>query len=404
MRLLEVGDDMKKKSVLLIFMVQAFIFNLTNVITPNYLNSLGLEKYYFGYFAAFWSFGMLISSPIWGSLGDLYGRKKFAILGLVIYGLAQLVFFYSENIPLLAISRVVSGIGVGAPVTLLLSHMIGSIHRHEAAKYLSLRMGFLTLGATISYKISGYLGLTYGKELFLLQSLSTIVLIAMIIFFIKEKKEKYCVLPKQFNMFSSIKHLKMLNKNNLVFLFSITLTTMTFTNIDKFTDLFVIDNGYNSLELGNIKMLFGLVTIAINIVFLPKFKKYLGNIYILQSIQIFMAIIALVVFSDSRLILMLYTVFLGYVVLRAIFTTSEQLFLANKVSRKDMGLFMGLRQSFTCLGMVVGPIVGGHIYQTEPKNIFIFSVVCLLLSSFLLSYIQQESNEKIQKKYAKLTT
>lgn len=395
---------MKKKNIMIIFAVQAFIFNLTNVITPGYLNSLGLEKFYFGYFAALWSLGMLISSPFWGKLGDLYGRKKFAIVGLCIYAVSQLVFYYSSNIPLLAVMRVVSGIGVGAPVTLLLSYMIGSIRRHEAAKFLALRMGFLTLGSTISYRISGYLGLTYSKELFFVQSGLTILLIGLIIILIKEKKEKLCILPKQFNMFSSIKHLKLLNKNNLVFLFSITLTTMTFTNIDKFIDLYVIDSGYNSLDLGILKMIFGIVTILVSFVFLPRIKKYLGNVYILQSIQIFMAIIALVVFSDSRLITMLYTLFLLYVVLRAIFTTSEQLFLANKVSRKDMGLFMGLRQSFTCLGMVVGPIIGGHIYQTEPRNLFVFSVICLLLSSTLLSYIQHESSEQIKQNYAKVSS
>ena len=42
---------MNKKMLLLIFLLQAFIFNLTNVITPRYLDSLLLEKYMFGYFA-----------------------------------------------------------------------------------------------------------------------------------------------------------------------------------------------------------------------------------------------------------------------------------------------------------------------------------------------------------------
>lgn len=392
---------MNKNKILVVFMLQAFIFNLTNVITPGYLNTLGVEKYYFGYFAAFWSLGMLISSPVWGKLGDLYGRKKFAILGLVIYGLSQLVFFYSSNIIVLSIMRIISGIGVGAPVTLLLSHMIGSVRRIETAKYLALRMGFLTVGSTLAYIVSGYLGLIYQKELFLMQSYLTILLIIAIIILIKEKKEPYCVLPKQFNMFSSIKHLKMLNKDNLIFLVSITLTTMTFVNIDKFIDLYVIDSGYDSLTLGNLKMLFGILTIIVNFVLLPKMKKYLGSIYILQIIQIFMAIIALVVFSDSRLIMMLYTLFLFYIVLRAVFTTSEQLFLASKVSRKDMGLFMGLRQSFTCLGMVVGPIVGGHIYQVEPRNLFVFSVICLLLSSSFLAYIQNDIRDIKQKEYVK---
>ena len=108
----------------------------------------------------------------------------------------------------------------------------------------------------------------------------------------------------------------------------------------------------------------------------------------MQSFQIVMAIIILIVFNDSRIILMLYTLFMLFVILKSIYTTSEQLYLSKKVSRKDMGLFMGIRQSFACLGMVIGPIIGGHIYQSGSGNLFVFCVICLLLSSIILSYIQ----------------
>ena len=84
---------------------------------------------------------------------------------------------------------------------------------------------------------------------------------------------------------------------------------------------------------------------------------------------------------------MLYTIFLAFVVLKAIFVTSEQFYLSRQVPKEELGLFMGLRQSFVCLGMILGPILGGYIYASAPIYLFIFSVICLLSSSLILAYI-----------------
>lgn len=378
---------MNKKILYMIFMLQAFIFNLTNVITPRYLDSLHLEKYMFGYFLALWSLGMLLSSPIWGELGDRFGRKKFVILGIIIYGLAQLGFYFTSNLYILIVLRVVSGIGVGAPVTLLLSYMVSNSNKGNRTKNLSMRMAFITVGSTISYKVSGILGLQFTRELFLVQSVLSILFILLVLFGIKEKKDPHCAYPKQFHLFNSLKHVKQLDRTFLMYLFSITLTTMTFINIDKFIDVYVIDSNYSSSTLGNVKMVIGIVFIVSNFILIPKLKEYLGKVYILQMIQIFMAVIVLTVFMYSNILLMLYTVFLGFVVLKAVFVTSEQFYLSKQVKKEELGLFMGLRQSFVCLGMILGPILGGYIYASAPIYLFIFSVICLLISSLILAYI-----------------
>ncbi len=378
---------MNRKILYIIFMFQAFIFNLTNVITPRYLDSLHLEKYMFGYFLALWSLGMLLSSPIWGELGDRFGRKKFVVLGILIYGISQLGFYYSSNIYLLVLLRVTSGIGVGAPVTLLLSYMVSNSNKGNRTRNLSMRMAFITIGSTVSYKVSGILGLHFTRELFLGQSVLSIFFILLVIFGMKEKKDPHCAYPKQFNIFNSLKHFRKLDRTFLMYLFSITLTTMTFTNIDKFIDVYVIDSTHSSSILGNIKMVIGIVFIVTNFVLIPRIKEYLGKVYLLQMIQVFMAVIVLTVFMYSNIIIMLYTVFLGFVVLKAIFVTSEQFYLSKQVPKEELGLFMGLRQSFVCLGMILGPVIGGHIYTSAPIYLFIFSVICLLSSSLILGYI-----------------
>jgi len=375
-------------------MLQAFVFNLSNVITPAYLSDLGLEKYYFGYFFALWSFGMLVSSPIWGTLGDLYGKKRFVIIGLLIYGFSQAVFYYSDSISILIFFRVLSGVGVGAPVTLLFSYLISTSKKVEIG--LAKRMAFLTIGATLSYKVAGELSTHMQNELFLMQSLLTSVLILMVVIIVKNDDSPHCVLPKQYNLFNSLKEFRLLNIRNTMFLFSITLTTMTFVTIDRFIDLYVIDQGLSPLELGNLKTIFGIVTIMANFYIIPKLRTFLGNVYILQTTELLMAIIVLVTFQDNQLIILLYTIFLGYVVLRAIFTVSEQLYLSNQVEKSDLGRFMGLRQSFTCLGMLLGPIIGGHIYTENPINLFVFCVVSLLLSSIILSVIKSPESFRIK--------
>jgi len=392
------GKIMNRKLMLFLFLIQAIIFNITNVITPTYLSNLGLEKYHFGYFTALWSLGLLIGGPVWGTLGDLYGRKKFVVIGLLVYGVSQFVFFYTNNLYILIIFRMISGFGVGAPVTLLMSHLIAIVPKEKTAKYLGWRIGLLTFGTAVSYQISGLLGLKYTSELFLLQSILTIGFIILIFLIVKEEHHPHCLLPKQLNMFSSIKYLNLLNFQNTLFLVSITLTTMTFINVDKFLDVFVIDSGYNSLFLGNIKMIFGFVTIISSILIIPRIKKYLGNIYILQTLLVIMSIIVLITFSDKNVIVMLYTIFLLYIVGKSIYTTSEQVFLTNKVQKEDLGLFIGLRQSFTCLGMILGPIIGGHIYQSNKLNLFVFSVIFLLTSSVILSIVQSisEGNLKVE--------
>lgn len=390
---------MRKNMLLFIFIFQAFIFNLTNVITPQYLIDLNLSKYVFGYFAALWSFGMLISSPIWGNLGDRYKRNHLIVIGLIIYALSQLVFYYSTSIPVLAVFRVVSGIGIGAPVTLLLTYLISITPVQDRAKYLSIRMGLITLGGTLSYKVSGYLGLYFTREIFLLQALLTIAFVILVSFTVKDNSKKQLKTQRSLNIFNGFKNAKSIGIPMIIFLSSITLTSITFINIDKFIDIYVIDNGFNSIVLGNVKTVFGIITIVTNFFIIPKIKKHISNVTIMQSMQTIMSIIVLIVFLNNQLILMLYTVFLMFIVIKAIFSTSEQLFITENIPETDMGRVMGFRQSFTCLGMIIGPIIGGYLYQNNPINVFIFSVICLLSASVLLSYlkifsVQKSSTEK----------
>ena len=380
---------MKRRMLYVIFMLQAFIFNLSNVITPRFLNELELPKYMFGYYSAIWSLGMLISSPLWGRIATRYGKKRFVLLGATIYGLSQLGFYFIKNIYILGLLRFTSGIGVGAIVTLLLSYLVLDTDSKERANAISKRMAFITVGTTVSYVVSGYIGLNLTEDLFLYQSVLSIGFIILIVLFVRRDTERACAFPNQHHTIKdSVRFLKKMDKTVLVFLLSITLSSMCFVNVDKFLDLYIVDQGYQVSVIGNVKMVFGIVLVITNLVFIPSLKKYIGNAFILQTISVMMGIIVLVTFMEDDLLVMLYSVFLGFIVLKGIYICSEQLYLSKVVSKDQLSIFFGIRQSFTCLGMILGPVIGGHIYAQNPINLFYFNVVCLLFSSLIISYMK----------------
>jgi len=54
---------------------------------------------------------MLVSQPLAGKLGDLYGNRKMFLLGLVLFLLASIVCIYAQNLAMLIIGRAIQAIG-----------------------------------------------------------------------------------------------------------------------------------------------------------------------------------------------------------------------------------------------------------------------------------------------------
>ncbi len=55
-----------------------------------------------------------VSIPVFGKLSDLYGRRRFLILGTIIFMVGSILSGTSQNIDELIVSRAIQGIGSGA--------------------------------------------------------------------------------------------------------------------------------------------------------------------------------------------------------------------------------------------------------------------------------------------------
>ncbi len=388
-----------KKTVFLIvgfFLLQGIIHNLGHPVTPKFVEGLGIPNIMFGVFFASMSFGLMIGGPIWGILSDHGNKKKYIIIGLLIYSLGQFLFGYSHYASLMVIVRFISGLGVVSASTLMTSHVIEISDPRDRAKHLAYLGAAFTVGASLGYYIGGFiatnqvistfLGTTDLRRIFLIQAIANTIYVGIIYLTFKEEKNDTISLQKP-SILAGLKQISKIEPSLLIFLISLTFMTIGSTNLSKYIDVYFNELGYNPEQLGTFVMATGFVSLLTSIFLVPIFAKSKKLLTTIAFIQISSALIIFYSFRASQFLLVMYTVFMVYVIFKTVYLPLEQNFISKHAKDGKYGSVMGLRQSFVSIGMVVGPLLGGFLYQQKPILLFDFSCIVFLIGAFLLVFV-----------------
>lgn len=378
-----------KKAVILVlifYFIQGFVHNLGHPVTPSFVNALGIEARMFGFFFSFMSLGLMVGAPLWGVLGDARQKKAFIVIGLLLYSLGQWLFGASSNPWLMTSFRFLSGFGVSASVTLLLAHLISIVPKESRTKYLSLSAALLALGSTFGYQVGGILGGYFLREVFYIQAILNVVYVLIILVFLKEAQ---ATRTQTTHFFHQVKMATKLSPTLLMFLVGLTLATMSMTIVTKYLDVYIIDSGYTTRQLGTFVMVTGLVGLFTNFVIVPYLSRFRKELFIMKHLQWLSALLIFIVFRGNNLMIMLYSFYMLYVVLRSVFQPFEQNYISLNADERTYSSVMGVRQMFFSIGMVLGPLVAGFVYEQTPRLVFDFSVVIFLLAFVLITLSQR---------------
>lgn len=114
-------------------------------------------------------FGMLIGAPLFGLLGDRYGRRPVIALGCLLFGTTTLAVIFTHNIGEIAWLRVLTGIGMGGVMPNVIALSSESSPKRLRARLTILMFMGITLGATLPGVIAAWLVPAYGwKTIFLI--------------------------------------------------------------------------------------------------------------------------------------------------------------------------------------------------------------------------------------------
>lgn len=372
----------------IILMVLIFLYyigvNLGHPVTPKYIESLQITERAFGYFYSAMSLGLVFGSIVFGILSDKYGKKVFIVIGAVGYALGQYVFAnYNSNLLVMIIARFFSGVCAGAPNSLLIIYVINSFSKEKRVLMLTIFNALNILGTSVAYKISGNLNveLLNINQIFWMQIIYMVAYSMLFLTLVKEVNVK----ANKTNFFKSLKSIGKLPKLIYPLLIFVFLYTFASTNISKYLDVLITNEGHDPKALGDFVFITGLVGIVTNLLLLPIIKKF-NKINLLLIFQVISVIVIFIVFSaDSKyLLILLYTAYMPYVICKTMILPIEQNEISEFSKGENDGTILGIRQSFISLANVIGPLLGGFIFEINNRMLFYTSGIITCISILVL--------------------
>jgi len=383
------GDSHALFTIFLIVFIDIFGFSLILPLLPFVAERFGASPLKIGLLGASYSFFQLLASPVLGFLSDRYGRKKILILSQLGSAAGFLLLGFAHSLPLIFLSRVVDGI-TGGNISVAQAYIADITTKKNRAKGMGIIGAAFGLGFLFGPAIGGLLsqdGFAIPALIAVFVSLFSTLTTTL---FLKEtvKKKSRSFLGHFLSPLPLTSFFKSLSFSG----FGLFLLIFLFLNIGQATLQAIFPLwaesrfGFGPREMGWFFTYIGLWAILIQLIIMPRLVAKIGEKTSLK-IGIFLWALGflLVPFAFYPSLLWL---FMPLISLGSGLANPTLQAIASKQAREDVqGESLGVMQSAGSLGRIIGPVMGGFIFQTFGKNIpFFVGFFFFILSLVLLSH------------------
>jgi multidrug resistance protein len=342
------------------------------IITPFlslYADDMGASGIWLG--AIFTGYGLAstIVNPIAGRLSDRGGRKRFIMIGLFIYALSSLGYIYAVNAPQLALVRLVQG-GAGGMIFPVALAWVGDIcEEGEEGKWMGYATAAFFSGFGFGPLMGGVLMEHYGMDLaFAIMGGLNMLACLLITFLLPE------VGQRKITASESLSLREMATSGMIRGIFSFRLTqAMGRGAFMVFLPIFAV------MEIGLTPTLVG-VLISVHVFGMSLLAPFAGNIadrYNRKTLVVFSSVMYLI---SLGLIPLAHSFWYlcGLCILQGIAgslsMTSSQALVVEEGRKFGMGSTMAMPMVAMGIGMVIGPLASGGLYDffasTDPVFYF----------------------------------
>jgi EmrB/QacA subfamily drug resistance transporter len=98
-----------------------------------------------------------VTTPLYGKLGDLYGRKRFLVIAIVIFLAGSALSGLAHSMDQLIAFRAVQGLGAGGLMTGVIAAIGDLVSPRERGQYMGYTMAVMTLAMVAGPLIGGYI-------------------------------------------------------------------------------------------------------------------------------------------------------------------------------------------------------------------------------------------------------
>lgn len=389
-----------KKAALILIFFTVFIdlvgFGLIIPALPTYAQRLHAGEFTVGMLIASYSLMQFFFTPIWGRLSDKLGRRPMLLFSLAASAVGYLIWGLTDSLWMLFLSRLVAGFG-NANIAVAQAYIADVTSLENRAKGMGLvgaafGLGFV-IGPAIGCGLSA-MGMSLGALGFVAFGFSLLDLILTAFLLPEPEKrsnagnERFGISPKFF--FDVLTNAKL--KVSLAIFF---ISTFAFANMEA-TLILLTNKIFKFNDVQNMLMFLyiGILMVFVQGGLIHRLNKKYGE---KKLIIIGTALIALGLLATpiSQNPVVLYAALAVLALGSGINTPANQSILSKLAPSDTAGGVLGVGQSLSTLGRILGPIVGCYVFEKlgaqSPYMIGAATMVIAFVLGFMLPEPGQEA-------------
>lgn len=392
------SSDQRKKIIVL--MINMFIaigsFGIIIPILPAYLQSIGqggtAAGLMMGIFAAF----QFIFSPLAGKWSDMYGRKKMITYGLIGLTIASFIFYISDSVLTLYISRAVGGIGAALLVPAIFAYVADITTFEQRAKGNSYVSAAMSLGIVVGPGIGGFLAEFGIKFPLLVSALVSLVAVIFSITILKESKVETEMNGAIANDNESMLK-KIARSSKMPYFIPLVITFVMSFGLIAFESVIglYLDHEFQSTakDIAVMVTATGIVSVIAQLFLVERIVNRFGEASVLVTFVGVCAtgfLLSLFASSYSFFFIVSLVIFLSTSILRPVLNT-----LISKLAGNEQGFAMGMNNAYMSIGNIMGPTLAGVLYDVNIMYPFILGLIFLIITLAITVQWRKKSAVKV---------
>ncbi len=362
---------MKKgsKNLTILFVTIAVVmlgFGIIIPIIPFLIKRFGGGGLALGQLISIYSIMQFLFAPIWGVLSERYGRKPILIIGIVGNGLGHLFFALSTEMWMLFAARAMAGILSSATLPTAMAYIGDATSDKDRGGGMGMLAAAMSLGMIVGPGLGGWMAnMSLSAPFFLAAGLSAVALIPVMIFLPESlpvgsrKQGKIGTLAQQFRdmggaLFGPIA-------------FSLSLALLLDLGLMIFEGVFALlaleRYNYGPSQVGSVLVMAGIIGVVMQGALSGPLMRKLGEATIVKLSMLASAIAFVLMLWPTHSWGVMLTVGF-YVVSNSLLRPALTAYISKRAPG-GQGEAMGLSNSFMGFGRILGPILGGFLYDIE---------------------------------------
>lgn len=385
-----------KLPLLLIFFtvfIDLIGFGIIIPILPTYAEKFSADPLTVGLLLMSYSLMQFFFTPIWGRLSDNVGRRPILLLSLAASAVGYVIWGFAGSLTMLFVSRLVAGMG-NANIAVAQAYIADITTPENRAKGMGLIGAAFGLGFVLGPAIGGLCAHFGGLQTvgFVAAAFSLIDLV-LTYFCLPEPEKRSRAGHERFQLDPSFYARTLTNRQLCVPMLIFFISTFAFSNMEA-TLVLLTEKRFHFSQADNSWMFtfIGFILVLVQGGMIGRLSKKYGEKALIIAGTVIVAA-GLLLTGESASVGMLYLAVALLAIGSGINTPSNQSILSKLSDPAEVGGVMGVGQSLSTLGRILGPVAGGAAFQyLGQSSPYYLGAGCMLVAcvlSFALPKAQQ---------------